>query len=215
MRKTVLSAVLFASLAAASASPALAHDRGPVTIEIDVDKGAEWTGKPLLVQLLRTGSPLPTIVDTVAVVVPAPDEPVITITREIDRAAGDWLVVRITDPDAEPDGRAGGPWAEAGRAVAYASPFTLVASGQAPSTPTTTAPPGAGTPITTAPATTAPAAGSPSAPGPGSLPATGGTSPLVGGAAAVGAAAIAALAARRMRVAEHAPDGHDHPHPHG
>ena len=156
-------------------------------------------GKPLLVQLLRTGAPLPEIVDTVPIEVPAADRPVVSFTRDLDRADGTWVVLRITDPEGEPDGRATGAYAEAGRGIAYTSPFHLVAD---------RGPAGVGGVPVSVPGQDA-LAGSSTGPGATStLPATGTSTPLLGTGAALGAAAIAALAARRAAVR----DEHHHDH---
>lgn len=186
----------------------LGHDTGPVTFEIDIDKGVDWVGTPLVVQVLSSGGAMPTVLEAVDVVAPAPSDPVLSITVDVSRDDTSWLVLRITDPAGEADGRATGPFADAGRAVAYASPFHLV-DRAAPVAPTTSTPPpgtpsGGASPVSAA---TDPRAGGPTT---GSLPATGGTTPMVGGVAALGAAAIAALASRRLRPpGEH---GHEHRH---
>lgn len=105
---------------------ALDHASGPIEFALDIDKGTEWTGHGLRVQVLQTGAPLPTIVHELDVVVPGADQPAITFTVPIERAIGDWVVLRITDPTQPADERApDGPYAEAGRAIAYPSPFFL------------------------------------------------------------------------------------------
>ena len=180
------------------------HDSGPVTFQIDIDKGSEWVGKPLLVQLLRSGAPLPQIVDTVPIEVPAADEPVVTFTRDLARADGGWIVLRITDPDGEPDGRATGEYVGAGRAVAYTSPFYLVPAGSQPAA-------GAGATGQASHGGVASASSPVEVPvevyDARTLPVTGSSTPLLGTGAALGAAAIAALAARRASVS----GDHDHP----
>jgi len=104
----------------------LSHASGDVGFAIDLDRGPALAGSTVLVQVLQTGNPLPTIVDTRTVTVPAADAPPIELTVPIDRANGSWVVLRITDPSMPADGRATGDWALAGRALAYASPFFLV-----------------------------------------------------------------------------------------
>jgi hypothetical protein len=37
----------------------LPHETGPIRFEVDIDKGTEWIDRPLLVQILRMGSPMP------------------------------------------------------------------------------------------------------------------------------------------------------------
>lgn len=103
------------------------HTAGPLSFAIDLDKGTEWVGETMRVQLLQTGRPLPTVVFEADVVLPKANKGPITVTAPIDKADGDWVVVRITDPSRPADDRApaGSPYAAAGRAVAYASPFYL------------------------------------------------------------------------------------------
>jgi hypothetical protein len=101
------------------------HPSGPMTFALDIDRGAEWVGKELMVQVLRSGERLPAVQENRIVVVPSSEQSVITFTTDIDRADGDWVVLRITDPAGQPDGRADATWASFGPAVAYASPFYL------------------------------------------------------------------------------------------
>lgn len=103
------------------------HTSGPVKFELDIDRGSEWWGKELNVQVLQSGTFMPTVVDSVDIVVPTPDEPIISFEVPVDLADGDWIVLRITDPDEEADARASGEWASFGNGVAYASPFFLAA----------------------------------------------------------------------------------------
>lgn len=100
----------------------VAHRSGPVTIDVDIDiVGA--TDRPLLLQVLATGSPLPTIVASMPIEV-GPRR-ITRFTLDHDVADGRWLVVRITDPAQPADPRATGAFAAAGRGMAYASPFFL------------------------------------------------------------------------------------------
>jgi hypothetical protein len=101
------------------------HRSGPVEIALDIDRGSEWWGRPLNVQLLQTGTPMPTIVAQQQVVVPRDDEPVIRFDVPLDVENGRWAVLRVTDPSEEPDKRATGDYAAAGNAIAYAAPFFL------------------------------------------------------------------------------------------
>ena len=102
------------------------HRTGTVEVALDIDGGASWIGKNLTVQLLQTGRPLPRVVWQQHVRVPAETEPVITFDAPLDVADGEWVVLRITDPAvAENDSRATGPYAGAGKAVAYCAPFWL------------------------------------------------------------------------------------------
>ncbi len=98
----------------------LDHDRGDVTFVLDVDGGL--TGTTVRVQVLQTGRPLPTIIDERDVVLT--DAP-LTFTAPVDRADGNWIVLRVTDPARPADPRATDAYASAGHALAYASPFFL------------------------------------------------------------------------------------------
>ncbi len=105
------------------------HQDGPITFGLDIDRGADWVGLPLRVQVLQTGDPLPTVVYEEDVLVPAPRDPAITFTAPaVSREAGSWVVLRVTDPRLPADDRAPAetPYGTGGRAVAYASPFFLV-----------------------------------------------------------------------------------------
>lgn len=192
----------------------LAHRDGDVTFRIDIDRGPAWYGKRLVVQVLGTGAQLPTILDQVEVRVPTPDEPVLELTVPISVDDTPWVVLRVTDPELPAEGNApAGVWADAGRAVVYASPMFLDAAGEVAEP----APDGG-------PDAPAPAPGEPADPAPApdqgpTLPATG------GGSIAVGAAALAIsgmLGFRGRRSGEHqhghghdhGPDGHDG-HDHG
>lgn len=104
----------------------LTHTSGPVTFELDIDRGSEWMGKELLVQVLRSGSALPTVAHAETITVGGPDDPLPTLTVDLDRTDGDWVVLRLTDPDDDPDSRAAGAFADAGDAVAYCSPWYLM-----------------------------------------------------------------------------------------
>jgi hypothetical protein len=103
----------------------LAHGSGPVTFRLDIDRGPQWWGKPLSVQVLRPGTVMPDVIDAVDVVVPRDDEPVIELTVGLDAADGEWIVLRVTDPEEAPDDRADDTYRVFGNAVAYASPFFL------------------------------------------------------------------------------------------
>jgi hypothetical protein len=51
----------------------------------------------------------------------------VPVVAHVDRADGDWVVLRITDPDGPADGRARRfpDYRSAGRALAYLSPWFL------------------------------------------------------------------------------------------
>ncbi len=104
---------------------ALTHRSGPVTFRLDIDRGTEWWGKPLSVQVLRPGTSMPTLLHAQSVVVPADSEPLISFTVPINIDDGTWVVLRISDPSEPADGRADATWAPFGNAVAYTSPWYL------------------------------------------------------------------------------------------
>lgn len=114
-----------ASLKGVAMGGTVAHTSGVVPVSVDLDKGTEWWGRPVRIQVLQTGRPLPTIVHELDAAVPTDAEPAISFDCPIDRADGSWVVVRVTDPSVAADGRATGAFAAAGRAIAYASPFFL------------------------------------------------------------------------------------------
>ncbi len=106
----------------------LVHRSGEVTFELDIDRGPDWRGKALVVQVLRPGPDMPVVLDAVPVTVPTEDEEgddPISFTVSIDRADGDWVFLRICDPERAVDGRAQGTYAASGGAVAYTSPWFL------------------------------------------------------------------------------------------
>ena len=104
---------------------ALAHPGGRALVEIDVDRGTAWRGRPLNVQVLRPGRPMPTLAAALDVRLPGPDEPVIAFELDLDPAEGDWMVLRLSDPSEPADPRAPGQYARLGRGIAYTSPFWL------------------------------------------------------------------------------------------
>jgi hypothetical protein len=104
---------------------AVAHPGGPARIEVDLDRGEAWRGRRLGVQVLRPGERLPALAATAEVELGGPGDPVAALELDLDRADGDWLVLRVTDPGEPADHRATGAWAGLGRAIAYTSPFWL------------------------------------------------------------------------------------------
>lgn len=153
--------------------------KGVAELTLDIDRGPEFYGKPLVVQVLQTGRPVPTIAFEQRITLPRPDQPVRRLRVPLDVENGRWAVVRITDPGAKADSRAPAAYRTAGNAIAYAAPFFLDPD-RAPRT---------GPPRTqgSAPGPQAPSAG-------GSLPTTGAG---VGVAAAATAAVVAAAVVRR------------------
>lgn len=100
------------------------HRAGLMRFTVDVDRGAPFVGTALDVQVLMTGSPLPTVVHTERISVPA-GERLVTFEAPIDAADGSWVVLRLTDPSQKADGRAPSAYASSGGAIAYAAPFFL------------------------------------------------------------------------------------------
>ena len=96
---------------------------GRLRFQLDIDGGAEWVGKALSVQVLTSGSPLPTVVHAEDVTVPSASQPVISFTADVGDAK--WAVVRVTDPAQPADGRAPTDYTSFGKAIAYASPFFI------------------------------------------------------------------------------------------
>lgn len=90
-------------------------------LRIDVDRGTPWHGRPLVVQLLSPGRPLPALVVRREVAIPTPDQPVLELA--VPPSDAPWLVLRLADPAVPADARARGSWADDGAAVAYASPW--------------------------------------------------------------------------------------------
>jgi hypothetical protein len=189
----------------------LGHRSGPVTIELDVDRGPSFTGTELVAQVLTTGPALPAVLAAETIRVPGRRQPLPRIVVDVDAAEVPWLVVRLSDPSLPADGRADATYAGFGAAIAYTSPW-FVDPDLAPPAPVA---PAAGT-VTGAPTPPEPAhprvdtpagrvsravaAAGGSAPSPaGSLPATGGGP---GGVGAVLLGAAAGLLALRRRQAD-------------
>jgi hypothetical protein len=101
------------------------HRAGTVTVDLDLDRGTGWTGRPLVAQLLQTGRPLPTVVHEQAFSVPGDDQPVVRFEAPVDVEDGRWVVLRIVDPEQRRDKRAPAELDGAGGAIAYAAPFFL------------------------------------------------------------------------------------------
>jgi hypothetical protein len=95
--------------------------RGEVVVDLDVDRGPAWQGRPLAAQVLADGPVVPEVlaVEPVTCGVPA------RFRVPVDAASARWLVVRVADP-AEPSDAPGPPGHPAdNRAVAYTSPWYL------------------------------------------------------------------------------------------
>jgi len=114
---------------------ALAHTTGTVRLRVDLDRlpapGVDadgLRGRRVLVQVLQTGSPLPRVVAAEQLRVDGSTDPGADTVHElavpVSAEDGDWLVVRVVDPDGRADRRASGDY-RVGRALAYAAPFWL------------------------------------------------------------------------------------------
>jgi hypothetical protein len=100
----------------------LAPPSGRVTVKLDIDRGPDWAGKKLYVQVVGPGRDDPTLLDVVPITVPGPHQPVVSFTV---KPKGDWMFLRITDParPCDPLGKAPFEDATYGGACAYASPW--------------------------------------------------------------------------------------------
>jgi hypothetical protein len=97
--------------------------KGDVRFEVDLDRGADWSGRPLHVQVLRPGSRAPEVADVIAVEAGR----TAAFTVPLDLEDGPWVVLRVSDPTRAsaspgPDGHPGNDWG-----VAYSSPWWLTA----------------------------------------------------------------------------------------
>jgi hypothetical protein len=110
---------------AARMGTAIAHHRGPVRIQLDLDRGEAWWGRRLNLQVLRPGPRLPALAAAIDVCLPRPDQPVIALEVDLDPGDGNWVVLRVSDPSQPADPRATGQYARLGRGIAYTSPFWL------------------------------------------------------------------------------------------
>jgi len=100
----------------------LRHTSKSLDIKLDIDRGPDWEGKKLYVQIIGPGKTDPTLLDVVPVTVPKSSEPVISFTV---KPSGDWLFLRITDPARKCDPLGKAPFEDStyGGAAAYASPW--------------------------------------------------------------------------------------------
>lgn len=81
---------------------------GPVTFALDLAGGPEWTGRDLLVQVLRPGGGMPTIAHTEPFRPGSEYDDALRFTVGLSDYDGTWVVLRVTEPGAPPDGRATG-----------------------------------------------------------------------------------------------------------
>jgi hypothetical protein len=116
---------LDASANGARMGSVLGHRKGQVVFELDIDKGEEWWGKQVVVQVLQTGRPLPRVVHAETVTVPRTDQAVVRFPAPVDVEDGRWVLLRVVDPKQPKDKRDTGGLDAAGGAVAYTSPFFL------------------------------------------------------------------------------------------
>ena len=94
----------------------------PLTIKLDIDRGPQWAGKRLYVQVIGPGNDDPTLLDAFPITVPKAHEPLISFTAKPN---GAWLFLRITDPARACDPLGKAPFEDStyGGACAYASPW--------------------------------------------------------------------------------------------
>ena len=93
-----------------------------LSIALDIDRGPDWTGKTLYVQVIGPGKNDPTLVDVHQITVPSPSDPPVSFTVHPN---GTWLFLRITDPARPLDPLGVAPFERAayGGACAYVSPW--------------------------------------------------------------------------------------------
>ncbi|MEV6302964.1 CehA/McbA family metallohydrolase [Actinoplanes sp. NPDC051861] len=97
--------------------------KGDVRFVVDLDRGPEWAGKPLNIQVLRPGTAAPAVAD----VIETQAGRITEFTVPLDAEDGSWVVLRVSDPtqaNASP-GPSGHPCNDWG--VAYSSPWWLTA----------------------------------------------------------------------------------------
>ncbi|WP_308121185.1 CehA/McbA family metallohydrolase [Paractinoplanes bogorensis] len=95
--------------------------KGDVTFRLDLDRGPEAAGHPLRVQVLRPGPAAPEVVHLQDL----DESQVVRFTVPLDVADGDWVVLRIADPNR--DNATPGPIGHVSNdfALAYSSPWWL------------------------------------------------------------------------------------------
>ncbi len=92
---------------------------GPVTILLDIARGPDWVGKPLIVEVVGPGPSAPRLLAAIPITVPSDDQPPVTLTVQ---PQGTWMFLRIIDPDRPNHPLAKAPFNNGG-AFAYASPW--------------------------------------------------------------------------------------------
>ena len=95
--------------------------KGDVRFRLDLDRGPEWAGRLLCVQVLRPGTRAPEVVEVLDVAVGRVTE----FTVPLDVEDGPWVVLRVSDPaEGNPaPGPDGHPCNDYG--LAYTSPWWL------------------------------------------------------------------------------------------
>ena len=95
--------------------------RGDVRFALDLNRGPDWDGKPIRVQVLRPGVLAPTVADVIDTVA----NQVVRFTVPLDVAMGNWVVLRVSDPTLPnpSPGPSGHPCNDFG--LAYSSPWWL------------------------------------------------------------------------------------------
>ena len=103
--------------------PSQGPDRSLVRFEVDVDRGPQWWGTPVEVQVLRPGTAFPEVVHVKSTTLRRDDEPVISFQVPLSKDDGDWVLLRVADPS-QPN-RQPGPAGHAcnNLAFAYSSPW--------------------------------------------------------------------------------------------
>ncbi|WP_299537994.1 CehA/McbA family metallohydrolase [uncultured Streptomyces sp.] len=94
---------------------------GDVRFRVDLDRGPEWVGRPLDIQVLRPGTSAPEVADVITTTAGRITE----FTVPLDTADGNWVVLRVSDPTRPngspgPTGHPSNDWG-----VAYSSPWWL------------------------------------------------------------------------------------------
>ena len=93
-----------------------------LSVELDIDRGPDWVGKSLYIQIIGPGKDDPRLLGVKEITVPAPNRPPLSFTVHPD---GAWLFLRITDPARSPDPLGIAPFEQEtfGGACAYVSPW--------------------------------------------------------------------------------------------
>ncbi len=99
----------------------LRHREGPVEFILDVDSGPSWAGRALQVQVLRPGTPVPTVAD----VVEMHCGEVARFTVPMNVEDGRWTVLRLADPDTSNNTQGPPDHPANNHAIAYTSPWFL------------------------------------------------------------------------------------------